>query len=112
MPADREGDVAPRAEVRLAIQAANGEDEASSKYDQNDDQPQRRNAEQCDGYRDRTTIARYGTNQDQSEAREHAQKTAKNQLGGGQHGPWPSRYLSWTQIRGGLTHRRFSDRVS
>ena len=83
--ANREGDVAPRAEVRLAIQAADGVDEAGTQYDQNDHQPQRRYAEQRDGYRDRTAIARYGTNQDQSETREHAQKTAKNQLGGGQH---------------------------
>jgi len=70
--ADGEGDIAPRAEVRLPIHAANGEDEAGSKYDQNDDQPQRRNAEQCDGSRDGATIARYGTDQDQSETREHA----------------------------------------
>src|SRR2546426_3070473 len=55
-------------------QAANGVDEAGSKYDQNDDQPQRRNAEQGDSYRDRTTIARYGTNQDQSETRERSEE--------------------------------------
>src|SRR6266853_4334856 len=87
--ADRDGDVAPRAEVRLPIQSANREDQAGSKYDQNDDQPQRRNAEQRDGYRDRTTIARYRTDQHQSETREHAQKATENQFGGGQHGPWP-----------------------
>ncbi len=69
--------------------SANREDQAGSKYDQNDDQPQRRNAEQRDGYRDRTTIARYRTDQHQSETREHAQKATENQFGGGQHGPWP-----------------------
>ncbi len=93
--ADREGDVAPRAKVRLPIQAANGEDAAGTKYDQNGDQPQRRNAEQCDGCRDRTTIARYGTNQDQRETREHAQETAKNQLGGSKHDPPFPRAQEW-----------------
>src|SRR6266436_5966296 len=72
-----------------------GEDAAGGKHDQNDDQPQRRNAEQCDGSRDRTTIARYGANQDQRETREHAQETAKNQLGGSKHDPPFPRAQEW-----------------